>query len=155
MPRKILTRRAVVVAMLGSLIALAPASPAAAGTCGTPWCGGWVINNSNSGVFVRVANNWCWSNLSTYYGNTLPCAPTWSAYARNSFFLLAPGDQTNNYSYYYDTDAIRIDKGCKVYWYNGYTQIYDNTYGSAPMWIKLNNLSGVRITHAVGSGCVR
>ena len=155
MSRKLMIRLAVVLAALGSLVAIAPASPAAAGTCGTPGCGGYVINSGSSGVYVFVSNNWCWSSSNPYFGSTLPCAPTWNAFAYNSYFLLAPGDNTNNYSHYYDTDAIRIDKGCKVFWYNGTTNFYDNTFGSAAMWVKLTNLSGFTVTNAVGSGCIR
>jgi len=121
-------------------------TPASAGTCGTRYCGGVVTNNSSGYVFV--SNNWCWSNQSRYWGNTLPCAPNWNAFAPSSYFLLAPTDTTVNYYSYYDTDAFRVDAGCRMTTWDGGYVIYDNRGSSSPMWVKINNLQRISITVA-------
>ncbi|HEY6797054.1 MAG TPA: hypothetical protein VI248_20465 [Kineosporiaceae bacterium] len=135
---------ALLLASAGTL--LAGSAPASATVCTTRGCGGIVRNNSSG--LVRVSNNWCWGNKYVYYGNTLPCATTWSSTSYKSFFLLGHPDDTTNYYYYYDTDAFRVDARCKMTTWSGTHVIYDNSTSDTPMWVKINNDSDVTITLA-------
>jgi hypothetical protein len=139
-----LKRLALVAVATLAFVGAVPASPASAGTCSTRGCGGIVYNNS-SGLF-RVANNWCWPDRTTWRGTTLSCASSWNAYAPNSFFVLGHPDTTLNYSFYYDTDAFRVDPNC-VYYDTTSSFTYDNRGWSSPLWVKINNWSVVHINN--------
>jgi hypothetical protein len=144
--RKTNGRLALVAAAIAAAAAITvPAGPAAASVCTTQYCGGVVTNNSSG--LIRVSNMWCWSNISTWYGSTLPCATSWNAYAYNSFFLLGHPDTTANYYYYYDTDAFRVDAGCQVHVYDGFEDLVFSDRGNAtPMWVKITNNQKFTVT---------
>lgn len=137
-----LKKLAIVAVAIGVITAGSPATPASASSCYTPWCGGVMTNNS-SGYFW-VTN--CWGSGTEWYGNFPPCATGgWNAYAANSYFWLAPTDTTANYYWYYDTDAFRIDAGCRMTTWSGSTVVYDNRGSSSHKWIKINNLSKITV----------
>jgi hypothetical protein len=142
--RRVMVRLSAVAILAAGLGAVGMGS-ASASSCYTQYCGGVVSNNSNNG-FLYVANNWCWGDRSTYWGNTLPCAPSWNSSGPNSFFLLGHPDTTANYYWYYDTDAFRVDAGCRMTTWDGSTVIYDNRGSSSPMWVKINNLQRISVT---------
>ena len=146
MLKKWVGRLAVAAVAIGTMVGVSPDAPASASVCTTRNCGGVITNTQSKGIFV--ANNWCWSNKTRYYGNTLPCAPTWSDSSYQSYFLLLSGDSTADFYYFYDTDAFRVDAGCKVIMTDGGGYFaFDNLGGSQPMWAKISNVSKVRVAN--------
>lgn len=128
---------------IGLTIGAGAANPASAGTCGQPYCGGVVTNNSSGLLFV--ANNWCWGDRTRHWEDTLPCARTWNAYAPNSYFLLGHPDTTVNYSNYYDTDAFRVNAGCRMTVWDGSSTVHDNRGSGTPMWVKINDIQRITV----------
>lgn len=137
-----------IIAVVSVLFVGSTATPAAAGTCTTQWCGGVVSNNSSSSIAVTN----CWPGTSTrYYGDTLSCMTNgWAYNKRNAGMLLGRGDSTLSYYYYYDTDGFRVFKGCKVigYWggLGGTPFSFDRHGYSTSMWVKINNWDYVYIS---------
>lgn len=115
------------------LVVLAP-SPAQAGTCGTPGCGGSVRNALS--VVVPVTN--CWHDTSGSYAGALPpCATNgfstskWNAYA----FVQPGSDSTNISSYYYDVDAFMAIAGCVTTgYYRSGGSIFIDRRGKSALW---------------------
>lgn len=141
-----LIRLAVAVVSAIGLTVSVTAAPASAGNCTTKYCGGVVTNNSAG--LVYVANDWCWPDRNRVWGNTLFCAPNWNSSASHSYFLLGHPDTTVNYSFYYDTDAFRVDAGCRMTVWDGSSTVHDNRGSSSPMWVKINNIQRISVSNA-------
>lgn len=116
-------------------------NPAAAGTCGTPWCGGVVSNGASESI--AVAN--CWGTASRYYSNNMPsdvCPNGWSTTKHGAMMNLGRGDATLSYSKYYDTDGFRVYAGCRVIgnWgsASGSQFVFDRR-GLSSMWVKITS----------------
>lgn len=117
-------------------------SPAAAGTCSTPGCGGVVTNGASQSI--AVAN--CWSGTGTRnYSTNLPsswCPNGWSTTKAGAMMNLGRGDSTYGYSKYYDTDAFRVYAGCRVVgnWggASGSQFVFDRR-GLSSMWVKITD----------------
>jgi hypothetical protein len=126
-------------AMVAAMLVTTLSAPASASTCNTPGCGGVVTNHSTL-LTILISNNWCWSDRSTDVEEHLPCAPNHNV--SNSYradFELPRGATSESYYYYYDTDAIRMYRGCRTMIAEGpFTFVYDRT-GLPSMWVKISN----------------
>ncbi len=91
--------------------------PAAADTCPTPGCGGEVDNNTNT--YLSISNCWADSYGTWENGDNLPCHgnPVRVGNMEKARVWLSPGQREDNYSYFYDTDAVRFPKDCKTYYH--------------------------------------
>jgi len=134
---------AVAAAFIAASIVGVP-SPAQAGTCSTPGCGGEATNASTRGIMI--SNNWCSAaGTITYTGEFLPtsCVPVanrQNGYTHPASFTLQPGRRSNEYPKYYDTDAIRLPANCVTnVTIDGNGVQYDRRGISTHQWRKFSN----------------
>ncbi|MGC5334757.1 hypothetical protein [Micromonospora sp. DT62] len=148
MLKKLVANATMASAVIAGPIGLA-ADPAAAGTCGSPGCGGVVTNRSSTNHSIKVANCFPYSSPAYYIGDSLPCVKNPdNRYAYNADFQLPVGASTINYSYYYDTDAFRVYGGCSVtYQFEGDGSIYNENRQaySTSKWLKFSGIARVKI----------
>ncbi|WP_343449058.1 hypothetical protein [Micromonospora oryzae] len=145
--RKILGLLTAVAIATISTITATPSS-ASAGTCTIPGCGGIVNNYGTSPWSIRVANNWCWSSQTTYVGDTLPCVTNpGSSNTYQADFELPYNKTTGTYYFYYDTDAFRVYRGCKVtYHLNSIGPLTNDRRSlTTSLWIKISSVDRVTI----------
>ncbi|GAQ62332.1 hypothetical protein [Streptomyces scabiei] len=129
-----------VVAAAMNLTALT--GPAAAATCDTPNCGGEVDNNTNA--YLSISNCWADSYGTWENGDNLPCHgnPVRVGNMRNARVWLSPGQREDNYSYFYDTDAVRFPKDCKTYyhwWGQSREANSEDRRGKDAIWRKISS----------------
>jgi hypothetical protein len=142
--KKFATVAAALAMTTGATIAVAPA--ASADTCFTRGCGGQVTHDQNAGATLGVDVANCWTGSSSvYYGAHPPCTsgrystnitPTDSA---GTMWFIRPGQSTNDYRNYYDTDAYKVGANC-VLTTSG-TTIDRRGLGTA--WYKINGLNRI------------
>ncbi|SDZ09453.1 hypothetical protein SAMN05444365_105285 [Micromonospora pattaloongensis] len=124
------------------------ASPAAAGTCGTPGCGGTVVNQGSAAP-IRVANQWCWTALQRFVGPELECVKNHDSWAaREADAWLALGESSSAKSaYYYDVDAFMVRGGCRTTFYYGDAVAKPRTEApGSDMWIRITGTTRVSVT---------
>ncbi|MEU7173220.1 hypothetical protein ABZ949_17230 [Micromonospora tulbaghiae] len=108
------------------------------------------MTNSNSMSnrhAIRVANCWPSGIGAVWSGDQLPCVtnPNKSA-AKNADFELPVGSSTINYSYYYDTDAFRVYKGCSVaYQFEGTSTIHSESAPTTSKWLRITGIARAKI----------
>ncbi|WP_349880346.1 hypothetical protein ABIH81_12150 [Micromonospora sp. HUAS YX12] len=93
---------------------------------------------------VRVTNNWCYSSSTPRYQDTLTDCVDYvgSSTKWPADFELPPGKTTASYPKYYDTDAVRIYRGCKVWMLEevtGLYEVWDRRGEVTSMWKKIVN----------------
>ncbi|MGN9808597.1 hypothetical protein ACTMSW_04475 [Micromonospora sp. BQ11] len=138
--RKIALSIALTAGTTASVLATA-GSPASAGTCSTPRCGGVVENDAASGPGVYIAN--CWSGTaSTYAGDNLPCTNNRvSSTTYPAAWFLTPGQSSSSYPKYYDTDAYKVGANC-VMTTSGTTI---DRRGRGSVWYKITNVNRIYV----------
>jgi hypothetical protein len=139
--RRVLMRAVVIILSATTILTTLTGPPAAAGDCDWPGCGGEVSNNS-SWKSILISN--CWDNGSTWTqeGHFLACHSYPGTSPRvgnvdNAAIPLQPGDWSSEeqYSEYYDTDAIRFPSGCVTtahFW--GGSRYTTDRRGKPPLW---------------------
>jgi hypothetical protein len=141
--RRLLAALLVICTALG--LNLAVSTPAAAGDCPIPLCGGVFYNDSSRNVLV--AN--CWDNDSIWAqeGHYLACQRNSDGSVRignvqNAAISLLAGDRTYyfRYSKYFDADAVRFPSGCVTRAHFSGQPSYDtDRRGLLPLWGRINN----------------
>lgn len=130
-----------------AVLVLSTATPATANECYTYGCGGAVLTHQSSRS-VLVANHWCWSVQHLHFGAELPCVTnhrTWYAHPADNW--LPTWDNSDNYYYYHDTDAVRFDGGCTYdyYWNNEIHNVQREDWNST-VWMRITGTNRVTIT---------
>ena len=136
------------IAVTGGML-VSPASPAEAGTCSTKGCGGAVINNTKRVVYVT--NCWLSGNPGIWYGSVPSCATNgYDVTKANSYYGLGPNQNTDSFSKYYDTDALRVDNGCTLTFYNGIeNQTWSARGVGSHLWVKITSDITARVNSYV------
>ena len=109
-------------------------SPATAGTCTTPGCGGKVINQVNKDIWVTN----CWHDqLSDWYeGSTPPCVRSYSQNMyKAAWYVPYRGNSTSMGVFYYDVDAFQAPAGCITTGYiSGPRSFFFDRRGKSALW---------------------
>jgi hypothetical protein len=140
-------RGSVAAALVAALVGPTAATPASAGVCYSPGCGGEVTNNARMSILITN----CWKDTYGTWepGDHLDCVPvanrgTWDA--RNADVELLPTQYSTYAYYYYDVDAIRFYRNCvtKYHFWGGSQQTEDRR-GKSSIWRKIYDPNHVYI----------
>ncbi|WAZ26485.1 hypothetical protein STRCI_008067 [Streptomyces cinnabarinus] len=119
--------------------------PSAAGDCADPkpGCGGEVDNNST--FSVSISN--CWESVYGTWenGDNLPCHgnPPRVGNKAKARVWLSPGQREDQYSAFYDTDAVKFPAGCTTYYhYWGQPKEWhdEDRHGKDSIWLKISDI---------------